>query len=344
MKILHIIFSLRVGGSESMLVDIANEQVSDNDVSVYIINSSYDTNLLEKFDEKIHVHLFNRKQGSRNILKILSINLWVSRIMPDVIHCHDSNIIDLLPIACYFKTVLTVHAIDLPLRGVDKYDSVIAISGAVKDHLIERKIRNVKRIYNGIHLSKIENENKNRISDKFRIVQISRLDHTKKGQHILLEALSILVNKYHFTNFYLDFIGEGDSLSYLQNLVTEYNLDDKVSFLGLVDRTDIYSKLKDYNLLVQPSLFEGFGLTVAEGMAAKVPVLVSANDGPLEIVQGGEYGFCFKRGDAVDCAEQIYKISNLKGVDEVVERAYLHCLNNFDIKKTAENYCKEYKL
>lgn len=49
----------------------------------------------------------------------------------------------------------------------------------------------------------------------------------------------------------------------------------------------IYHNLCNFDLFIQPSRFEGFGLTVAEAIAAKVTVLVSNIQGPMEIIDDG---------------------------------------------------------
>ena len=142
-------------------------------------------------------------------------------------------------------------------------------------------------------------------------------------------------------NIQLDIIGEGNSEEYLKNLTTKYNLIDQIRFLGLKDRNYIYEHLKDYDLLIQPSLNEGFGLTVAEGMAAKIPVLVSDIDGPMEVIGSGKYGFFFKVGNAEKLAEQyIYSTERL---EKIINNAYIFVKYNFDIQSTACNYIKQYK-
>ena len=69
--------------------------------------------------------------------------------------------------------------------------------------------------------------------------------------------------------------------------------------------------LTDYDLFVQPSRWEGFGLTVAEAMAAGVPVLVSEGQGPAEVTQGSRYGWLFANGDADDLQRQIVFIKEI---------------------------------
>lgn len=53
--------------------------------------------------------------------------------------------------------------------------------------------------------------------------------------------------------------------------------------------------------MVHASLCEGFGLTVAEGMVAGLPVVVSKNDGPAEVIGYGNMGICVKKEMWIVC-------------------------------------------
>ena len=56
MKILHVIFSLQIGGSETMLVDILNEQVeTSHSVGLVIINDDYNPELIKKINPKVKI-------------------------------------------------------------------------------------------------------------------------------------------------------------------------------------------------------------------------------------------------------------------------------------------------
>ena len=48
MRLLHCIFSFNVGGAETMLIDIINQQVQIHEVGLCIINNAYDINLINK--------------------------------------------------------------------------------------------------------------------------------------------------------------------------------------------------------------------------------------------------------------------------------------------------------
>jgi glycosyltransferase involved in cell wall biosynthesis len=103
--------------------------------------------------------------------------------------------------------------------------------------------------------------------------------------------------------------------------------------------------LHTYDLLVQPSRYEGFGLTVVEAMAAGVPVLVSNIEGPMEIIDNGKYGSYFQVGDHLDCSEKmihIMKNSEHRILPEELQRVAEYARRRFDITETANLYLDAY--
>ncbi|MDA8155868.1 MAG: glycosyltransferase [Actinomycetota bacterium] len=58
-------------------------------------------------------------------------------------------------------------------------------------------------------------------------------------------------------------------------LAARLDAEEFRSFLGPMNRARIYENLCNYDLLVHPSRYEGFGLTVLEGIAAGLPALAS---------------------------------------------------------------------
>lgn len=342
MRILHVIFSFKLGGAETMLIDIVNEQIkTDNRIGLLIINDMVDDELIFKLDKNITVYRVNRKEGSQNPVDIFKLNQFIFKFIPNVIHIHNSSIIKLIfyPFA---KKYLTVHAMNIDSKYFSKYNKLFAISEAVKEDIIKKGDYNVYVVINGINIEDIKSKNiQSKVPQK--ILQVSRMDSDKKGQDILLKAVAILIHNFKL-DLTLDFIGDGPSLQEMKELAKELNIEEKVNFLGLKYRDYVYNNLCNYDLFVQPSRFEGFGLTVAEAMVAKVPVLVSNIDGPMEIIDKGKYGSSFKVGDIEDCANQIlYIYNNYSAVCQKIESAYKRAKENYSIIQTARRYIEEYQ-
>jgi glycosyltransferase involved in cell wall biosynthesis len=344
MKIAHLIFSFNIGGAETMLVDIANEQSNHEEVSVIIINKILNKNLISKIDKRISVYLINRDEGSKNPIPIIKLNKLLIKMEADVLHCHNHNIISLIIPILRKRAMLTVHDVNIPGYNLKKYARLYAISKRVQEDIKFNSGLSAFLVYNGVDIKKIEQKKVNSSNRTFRLIIISRLQHLKKGQHIVIEAINILRNR-GVDGIKLDIIGEGESDFFLKKLVSEYGLIPYVNFLGLRDRTYIYQNINKYDLLIQPSFYEGFGLTVTEGMAAKVPVLVSDVDGPMEIIENGKFGYFFKSGNTEDLANKISII--LENINSEIHRtkiesAYSRVITTFDIKKTAMNYIANY--
>ena len=92
---------------------------------------------------------------------------------------------------------------------------------------------------------------------------------------------------------------------------------------------------------MHPSRFEGFGLTVAEAMAAKIPVVVSNVPALLEVVDNGQCGYIFESNDYQSLANIIEKV--IRNYDlGIIERAYERVKNTYDVSITARRYLEEY--
>lgn len=104
----------------------------------------------------------------------------------------------------------------------------------------------------------------------------------------------------------------------------------------------IYASLSSYDLFIQSSRNEGFGLTIVEAMAAKVPVLVSNIPGPMEVIDGGRLGLSFENENVSDCAEKIKQFILNGRNNEQIEAAYEYVKNNYDVSVTARKYLDIY--
>lgn len=346
MKVIHVIFSLNVGGAESMLVDILNEQIKSINVCLIIINNEIDQELFSKIDARILVIRIGRKPHSKNPFYFYQLNRALISKKITTIHCHTHTIIKMLLPNLRKKAILTVHDVNYEAKHIAKYCKIFAISKSVQRDLLDRYSLSSEVIYNGICCNQISVK----VADfkqptKYKLVIIGRLEHKKKGQDLLILALEKL-EKQIKEEFTLDIIGEGQSLEYIKALVVKCNLISSINFLGSKSREFIYQNICKYDILIQPSLYEGFGLTVAEALASRVPVLVSDVDGPMEIIENGKHGYYFKKGDVDDLVKQLTYIINQydkKSLKSKVDSGYSNVYKNFDIHLTAQKYIDRYE-
>lgn len=343
MNIVHFIFAMVTGGLETLLIDILNNQIRNNQyITLLIVNDNNDPNLLDRIDQRINIVYINRPRGSKNPYYIYEINYRLYQLNPDVVHCHDSNATKFIFRMPKVKYLLTEHSIDVKIRKIHFFDKVFVVSESTEKDIIQRYNVYPILVYNGISVKDIKVKNELWDNNFFNIVQIGRLCDKIKQQSFLLKAC-VLLKKYVSMPVRVDFIGDGESRDYLEGLAKELDIEENVRFLGNRDRSYIYSHLADYQLLVQPSTTESFGLTIAEGLAAGVPVLISNLEGPMEIIREGEFGSSFPVGNMDEFIKKViqitqnysfYKNKAMAGRDFVSQK--------FDIEKTASQYLDEY--
>ena len=339
MNIVHVIWSLGTGGTESMLADIVNEQVKTNRVSVIIVNDLISEDILKRIDKKCQIYFCNRKTGSKNPLPLIKFNLLLWKLSPQIIHSHMDNLGRFIKLRRVAKVVRTIHCAMGDGHDNKYYDKLYAISEGVQKYTLKQGYESTV-VYNGIRTELISaKSNESLCAKPIRIVNVGRLQEVK-GQHILIEAAQKLIDM-GYKDFSIDLIGDGENRATLEVLVEKLGLKTYVNFLGKHDRNYIYSNLKNYDLYIQPSLSEGFGLTLSEAMTAGVPVVTSDQEGPLEVIGHGKHGLYFKTGDALDLAKKIiYFIENPSCIDTSSARNFI--MDNFDIKNTASRYIEEY--
>jgi glycosyltransferase involved in cell wall biosynthesis len=121
--------------------------------------------------------------------------------------------------------------------------------------------------------------------DGLRILSIARLSH-QKGLDIALPAVAALKQKGFQFRWYI--IGVGPEEEKLKAMVQELGLDDRVFFLG--ERANPYPYLKQCDIYLQPSRFEGKSIAVDEAMALCRPILLTDFSTAADQIDSGVNG------------------------------------------------------
>lgn len=339
MKICHVIWSLMTGGTETMLADIMNEQVKEHEVHCLIINDKVDDNVLKRINLHINIMMFKRSSKPWDVLPFVRLNIALHHIKPDVIHVHGDRTAKVI-VPKHVPIVRTLHSTLGNGKESGLYAKICCISEAVRKYSLSQGYDGTV-VYNGIRPELISPRLSNsQRHTPLRIVQVGRIEEVK-GQQVLVEAAHLLAQEGH-KDVSIDFIGDGSNRKEIEQMAVRYELSPQIRFLGMKDRDYIYSHLKNYDLFVMSSLSEGFGLTLAEAMAAGLPVITCNLEGPMEVIDHGTHGLSFTSGDSQSLADTITDfIEGRQTVDTAKARQF--AIDNFSIQKTATKYIEIYK-
>jgi len=216
----------------------------------------------------------------------------------------------------------------------------IAASSAIKKYFEEIGCKNIEVIPNGIDLNKFEIRNSKLeirerlgLKDEFVIMTVARLEKVK-GIEYLIESMSNV--KSQIPNAICLIVGDGSEKKNLELLTLNLKLQDRVKFLGQIPNEKIPEHLAVADCFVLPSLKEGFGISILEAMACKVPVIGTNIGGIPDIIKSGENGVLIEPKNPEAIAKAIYKIySQPKFARNLVQNAKSN-LEKYDWKRISE--------
>lgn len=158
-----------------------------------------------------------------------------------------------------------------------------------------------------LKLSKEEIENYEFDKDSINIVSVGRLVK-QKGFDIAINICKRLVEKNINVKWYI--VGEGEEQNTLTNSIKQNNLENNFFLVG--SDTNPYKWMSIADIYVQPSRFEGYGITVAEAKALNKPI-VASNIPEFEELLGSDRGLlASNEEDFTDKIIELISDSDLK--------------------------------
>ncbi len=134
--------------------------------------------------------------------------------------------------------------------------------------------------------------NRDKVSSKYAhadekiVLFVGRLVH-EKGVHVLIGAMPKVLAR---VNAKFVIVGNGYMKDSLIGQVHRMGLAHKTCFTGFIDDETLKLLYSCADVCVVPSLYEPFGITALEAMAAHVPVVVSDTGGLSEIIEHDKTG------------------------------------------------------
>ena len=138
------------------------------------------------------------------------------------------------------------------------------------------------------------------------IVSVARLDEGQKDHKTLLRAFA-QVRAQRLSSADLVLIGEGPDQAALEQLAVELGIRKSVHFLGFCSNP--FPFIRQAEMLVLSSRYEGFGMVLGEAMALGTPVIsTDCPTGPRDLLEGGKAGLLVPIGDVDEMARAIERL------------------------------------
>src|SRR5690606_24679172 len=142
-------------------------------------------------------------------------------------------------------------------------------------------------VYNADALNLAKEKMEKEVNDNF-IVAVGNLKKEKNFE-CLINAVSIFRQKEENQKYQLVILGEGPERINLTKQIFDLGLEQKVHLLGFIKNT--YPYLKNANLFVLSSDYDGFGNVLVEAISVGTSVIsTSCQGGPWYILNNGKYG------------------------------------------------------
>lgn len=160
----------------------------------------------------------------------------------------------------YYNKIATVseHCKDVLIQIFPEYkDKFMVIKNMVSKELI-KKLSQEKIINNKLDKNSI------------KIVSVGRLVKQKGFDQAIIICKKLVENNINI-QWYI--IGEGEERNHLESLIKGYQLENNIFLVGA--DTNPYKWINIADIYVQPSRFEGYGITVAEAKTLNKPIVAS---------------------------------------------------------------------
>lgn len=319
-KILFFINSLRSGGAEGVLVNLANNlnQEKYEITLLSLFNVGINRN---KLNSNIKYHyIFNRVYpGITYVQKILPrtflYQTWIKGeydIVISYLQGITTRVVSGAPKSQ--KIIAWIHgtfdkkfhsrpyrSINEMLSSYKKMDRVVAVSKDIANSFLceTNNLCPVETIYNVHDVANIKSLAREKLEifkhpDVITFITVGSL-YNVKGHERLLRSLYKL--KHEGYRFHLFIIGDGElSKKLTEQVEFDLGMKDEVTFCGY--QINPYKYMANADMLLSASYSEGFSGTVSEATIIGIPTLTTMCSGMKEILgENNEYGIVVENSD-----------------------------------------------
>jgi glycosyltransferase involved in cell wall biosynthesis len=172
-----------------------------------------------------------------------------------------------------------------------------------------------------------------------KVINIGRFTE-QKDQITLLKAIKLLIKRDN--RFFFTIIGRGYLENKLKNYISNNNLGKYIKIITKCSKP--YGYIKDSNIFILTSKFEGLPNVLLEAMSLKKYIIsTDCPTGPKEILNNGEYGDLIKVGNYKSIADLLFNYNKRKKIISKMIKLGYKSLNKYDYKINCEKYYSSIK-
>ena len=185
------------------------------------------------------------------------------------------------------------YCAELDEDAYEEIDNIIVVSDEVKKSVVsiypgyEDKILQIENIIDCEKIEELSVKGEGFLDnyDGIRILSVGRLDK-QKAYELSIEAMRYIMDKKIKARWYV--LGEGRERDSLLKLIKKFNIEEDFVLYGNVENP--YPYMKQADIYVHASEYEGKSIAVQEAMTLGKPVIVSDCNGNRELVTDGING------------------------------------------------------
>lgn len=270
---------------------------------------------------------------------------------PIIVTCHDLiNFIQPQNISDQSKFPTVSRFIwEYAVKGISKADHIITVSNHTKsdvEQILNVSPKQITTIPNAVDsvFQVLIPEEKSRLRKIYGLPPEAVVllnvgsNHPRKNVFSVLKALLHLKRRelpFHFLKAGADFTNEQ------KKFLEEENLVRNTTYLGKPSKTSLVNIYNAADILISPSLYEGFGITVLEAMACGTAVIAANTTSLPEVV--GDAGILVDPMNTEAIAASIYQLYKEPDVYEQKVAAGLERVKCYSWEKTAESVANVYE-